>query len=198
VTDSPSSQSEHQPVEPTPAEPDPGVSGRPLETQFPPAAVAVPPSRGRTVTVVNVALAIAVAVAIGGIGFAAGRMTAPSSTALGGGNGAGRFFGNGSGNVPSDGSFGGAPRDTTGRGGLFGGGASIQGTVESISGDTLTLRLASGQTIQVSLGGSTTYHSEAAASSSDVTAGKTVIVRIQLDRGQGTVAPSASDVTIVP
>jgi hypothetical protein len=131
-------------------------------------------------------------------------MTAPA-TSTGAGNS--RFFGNGAGDggLPGGGYFQGGyfPGGNDGGGfrGVFGGGgASIQGTVESISGDTLTLKLASGQTIQVSLSGSTTYHSQAAASSSDVKTGATVRVQIQLDRGQGGVAtsPSAADVTIVP
>ena len=94
------------------------------------------------------------------------------------------------------GGFGG---DGGGLRGVFGaGGATIEGTVESVSAGTLTLKLASGQTIQIALSGTTTYHSQAAATSSDVQSGGTVLVRVQIERGQGSTSPSATDVTIVP
>ena len=84
---------------------------------------------------------------------------------------------------------------------MFGadGGLSIEGTVESSSADTLTIKTASGQTIQVALNGTTTYHAQSAASASDVKTGSTVIVQVQVNRGQeGAIAPSANVVTIVP
>ncbi len=159
---------------------------------------------------VNLALALAIAIAIAGIGFAAGRMTAPVS-ALGaaGSRGFGGFggtqlpAGQGNGAQGGDGTQGGAgfrggfPGDDGGFRGILGaGGLSVQGTVQSISGNTLTLQLANGQTIQLSLNGTTTYHSETTASSSDVTTGGTVVVRLQLSRGS--TSPTATDVTIVP
>jgi hypothetical protein len=196
---------ETQPFQPAPPEPTPEPGPEPAATTQPVVATGVRPgsNRPRTAMWVNLALALAVAVAVGGIGFAAGRMTAPATLAAGaGGNGfrngqlpggglGGSYFqggpgGNGNGN--------GSPRR------LFGGGASIQGTVDS-SGNTLTLKLADGQTIQLSLDRTTTYHAQAAASADDVKAGATVIVRVQLNRGQGNggaVTPSANDVTIVP
>jgi hypothetical protein len=158
-------------------------------------------SRPRSAAWVNVALAVALAVAIGGIGFAAGRLTAPANAAGTGANG----FRFGNGNGPVSGYFPGAGNGGNGgvgRGGFAGGGGgSVQGTVESVSGDTLTLKLASGQTIQISLSGTTTYHSQAAASAADIKTGGTVIVQVEINRGQGTggaTSPSASDVTIVP
>ncbi|HJW22425.1 MAG TPA: hypothetical protein VJ506_08360 [Candidatus Limnocylindrales bacterium] len=170
-----------------------------------PTATQVGTSRMRGVGWVNAALALAIAVAIGGIGFAAGRMTAPASTSsAAGANGAGRLFGDRNGQLPGGyfpGGFPGGFNDDGGFRGILGaGGASLEGTVQSISGDTLTLRLASGQTIQVSLSGTTTYHSQAAASASDVKSGGTVIVRVQVSRGggQATTGASATDVTIVP
>lgn len=162
---------------------------------------------------VSLALATAIAVAIGGIGFAAGRMTAPASV---GGASGGRTFGGGQlpgqganqapgGQAPNGFSGGGSFRGDDGfgdglRGVLGAGGLSVQGTVQSVEGGVLTLRLASGQAIQVALGSTTTYHAEAAASSSDVKTGGTVIVRLQLTRGQDSAAtsPTAADVTIVP
>ena len=182
-----------------PATPEPELVTEPVV----PGAVKPGTSRPRGSMWVNVALAVALAVAIGGVGFAAGRMTAPASTA---GSGTGRF-GTGTfpgGNLPGGGYFG--DNGGTGGGGFggrgffTGGGASITGTVESISGDTLTLKLAGGQTIQVSLSGTTTYHAQSAATSSDVKTGGTVIVRVDINRGEsaGTGSTSASDVTIVP
>lgn len=210
MTENASSQPGAQPFIPAPPEPEPGavateaVVGAPVTAAGAPAGAApAGTTRPRGAAWVNIALAVAIAVAIGGIGFAAGRMTAPASTAGAGNGNGGRVFGNGT--IPGNGYFpGGFPGDGNNGAarGFFGnGGGSIEGTVESMSGDTLTLKLADGSTIQVSLSGATTYHSQAAAASSDVKTGGKVIVRIQLERGQGQavgVTPSASDVTIVP
>lgn len=179
-----------------PAAPEPDAM--PATEPVVPGAVRPGTSRPRGSMWVNVALGLALAIAIGGVGFAAGRMTAPASAA---GAGTGRF---GTGQFPGGNFPGGAYSGQNGndggaRGFFGGGGASITGTVESISGDALTLKLASGQTIQVSLSGTTTYHSQATASSSDVKTGGTVIVRVEINRGQGAAtSPSALDVTIVP
>jgi hypothetical protein len=162
------------------------------------------PNRPRSSMWVNAALAVALAVAIGGIGFAAGRMTAPAAAA--GANGGNGFrFGNGGqgGYFPGGaGPFGGnaGSGGAGGRGAFGGGGASIPGTGDSSSADTLTLKRANGQTIQIALDGTTTYHAQTTAASSDVKTGGTVIVRIQVNRGAegGALSPSASDVTIVP
>jgi hypothetical protein len=208
VTDQPT-QHDSQPFEPVTPEPaQPALANQRADAPPAAASAGVPVQAGRPgrMSWVNVALAVALAVAIGGIGFAAGRLTAPAS--LTAANGIGRF-GNGTfpgGLGPNDGYFpaGGfqGGNDDGGFRGLFGaGGASIEGTVESISGDTLTLKLANGSTIQVSLSGTTTYHAQASAAAGDVQAGGTVIVRVQLNRGVGTgtaTSPSATDVTIVP
>jgi hypothetical protein len=50
--------------------------------------------------------------------------------------------------------------------------------VQSIDGSTLTLKLENGSTVTIDLSGTTAYHNETAATSSDVTAGSTVIVTI--------------------
>ena len=150
----------------------------------------------------NIVLVIAAAVAIGGVAFAVGRSTAPASAAANGrGNfGAGNGFPNG-GLTP-----GASGQPGFGRGGFGGGGLTIRGTVESVNGNTLTIKTASGQTVQVTTGASTTYNTQAAASASDVQAGKTV--QVQLDfGGQGrpnaSAAPgapvgTAGSVTIIP
>ncbi len=141
-------------------------------------------------------------IAVGGLGFAAGRMTAPATASSAGG---GRAAG-----APGA-SF--APSASGGPGGLFGGaltGLSVSGTVRSVTGDTLTLETSDGQTVQVGLSG-TTYHGQTAASASDVSAGSKVVVQLSGGAGgppgagasaspgtvSGTRTFSATDVTIV-
>jgi len=140
----------------------------------------------------NLVLVLAAAVAIGGVAFAIGRGTATAST-TNGTNGNGRVFG---GAFPG-GSFvpgaSGAPR--FGRGGGFGGGLTVQGTVESVDGDTLTIKTANGDTIKVTTGASTTYHTQTDATAADVQAGKTV--QVQIDGGF-TGRPNASATTAAP
>ena len=143
----------------------------------------------------NVVLGVAFAVAIAGVAFAVGRTTAPASAATGASRGG--FVG---GQFPG-GSF--APRASgqpgSGRGGFggaFGGGAgaglTVSGTVVSVSGDTMTLKTASGATIEVATGPSTTYDTQAPASASDVAAGKTVEVQLDITGGGGFGRPNAS------
>jgi hypothetical protein len=154
------------------------------------------------VTWVNVALGIAVLVSIGGVAFAAGRLTAPAAASSGpGGFGGGGFPGDG--NVPSfvpgQGGFG--PGGGGGLNGGFGaaGGFTIEGTVESVDTASMTIRTASGETIEVALDSGTTYHSQASASASDVASGGSVIVRVNFQRGAGAnTDTTASDVTVVP
>ena len=145
-----------------------------------------PPSRTAII-----AMALAGAVAFGGVGFAAGRVTAPAPAARGfrGGNGA-------------PGSAGGGQGGGTGQGGGFragGGGFGLQGTVESISGNTLTLKTANGSTLTVNLSSSTTYGKQVAGQESDVAAGSTVRIGINFGAGQnpasGTV--DATSVTLI-
>lgn len=189
-----------QPFEPAAPEPGPAPDAAPEHIAPPtePVAVAKPRKAG-TPGWINVALGLAVAVAIGGVAFAAGRMTAPTAVAANG------FFGrNAPGGFQGGGYFGrgdfGGPGDGQGGRGLFGaGGATIQGTVTSISADKITITTAGGQTVDIALGGSTTYHQEASASSGDVKTGGTVIVRLTLRQaGEAQTGPAASDVTIVP
>lgn len=146
-------------------------------------------SRGTTLL-----FALAGLIAVGGVAFAVGRLTAPTATAATGrfGTGAAGFrsqFG-------ANASF--APGEARGflGGGLAGAGGaadvSLRGTVQSINGNTLTLKTASGSTVTVDLSGSTTYHKQAAASSTDVTAGSQVLVQVQFDRAGSGAAPLAS------
>jgi Domain of unknown function (DUF5666) len=147
----------------------------------------------------NLILVLAAAVAIGGVAFAVGRTTAPAPASA---------VGNGRTGFGPGGSF--APRGSgapgLGRGGFGGAGLTINGTVQSVTADTLTVKTAAGQTVVVALGASTTYDTQTAASATDVQAGKTV--QVQLDfSGQGRPAASAttsgpvgtaSSVTVVP
>jgi hypothetical protein len=194
MTLEPSRPASPQPAEPfQPVAPEPAAVPTTPVVPVPVSAAATPgPSRntssgGRWL---NLVLVIAAAVAVGGVAFAIGRSTAPASATIGGGP----VFESGA--FPG-GSFvpgaSGAPGIV--RVGGFGGGPTIEGTVESVDGDKLTIKTKNGQTITVSTGASTTYHTQTDASASDVTAGKTV--QVQLDGGF-TGRPNASATTTDP
>jgi hypothetical protein len=78
------------------------------------------------------------------------------------------------------------------RGGLGGGGLTVRGTVESVDGDTITIKTASGQTIEVETGASTTYNTQAPATAADVQAGTTVQVQLEFNGTAGAGRPGAS------
>ncbi len=208
-------------------QPQPAAAGAP--EPFPPtyqapvspvATVAPARTSSRKRGVVDVVLVVAAIFAVGGVGFALGRATAPpASVGLAGG---GRFqgqvpnggqFGNG-GQVPNGGQGGTGGQGQGGPGGFFGagGGITISGEVSAITADQLTLKLPSGQTIQIGLNGSTAYHSQAPATAADVTTGSTVQVQVARGGGQngggqgqagngqggGFTLGAASNVTVVP
>jgi hypothetical protein len=169
----------------------PVETGRPTQPQVPaaPPPVVAPAKNGdRTFRIL---LAVAALVAVGGVTFAVGRVTAPAAAATTrGGFGAGGFTGG----TGAAGAGAGA-----GRGGVGGvGGVLLTGTVDSISGTTLTLKEANGTSVIVNLAGTTTYHAQAAATAANVTAGKQVLVQVQLaggfggGAGGGAEAPGAS------
>ncbi|HEY0444655.1 MAG TPA: hypothetical protein VGC90_10565 [Candidatus Limnocylindrales bacterium] len=136
-------------------------------TPIPPTAPVVRARRGGNF--LNVLLVLAALVAVGGVAFAVGRSSAPVATAAAGrGNGA---F------VPG-GSF--APRGSGGPGGFGGGGRGfgIRGTVTAVTPTSITLQITGGTTITVTTNGSTTYHQQVAGQSSDVAAGRQVIVQL--------------------
>ena len=177
----------HDPMQPTQPEPFSPAAPEPAPVPAPPSPVPVAPVTRRkgSGAWINVALAIAVAIAIGGVAFAVGRSTAPTSangqTGRGFGNGGlGGGFGNG-GQFPTG---SGAP-DFGGQGGFPRGGRTISGTVESITAETLTIKAASGQTIELTLGADTTYSTKAPATASDVTTGATVEVQLDFRAGGG-------------
>ena len=147
-------------------------------------------------SMLNALLGLALVVAVGGVAFAVGRMSAPQTAAFPNG-GPGNFPGGPGASFAPGASF--IPGGNGPGGGLFGaGGVTLEGTVESVSGDTLTIRTADGQTVEITLSEDATYHSQASASSGDVTSGSNVLVRVDLQAGQGTNQVTASDVTIVP
>ncbi len=160
------------------------ASGAGSETATAPVTAVRRPTRKRGA--VDVVLVVAAIFAIGGIGFAVGRVTAPATAVAGAGNRtvpgrngqAGQFPGNGQGGQSQGGGQGGFL-------GAGGGGITLSGEVVAVTADQLTLKLASGQTIQVPLDSSTTYHSQAPATAAEVTTGANVQVQVQVGRGGG-------------
>ena len=147
----------------------------------PPPPVIAPAKKGDRAF--RVLLAVGLLVAVGGVTFAVGRATAPAAAAsTPGGFGNGGFTNGGTGN-------GGAGAAGLGRGG-FGGGVLVTGTVDSMSGTTMTLKEANGSTVTVNLASATTYHAQAAAIAADVTTGKKVQVQVAIAGAFG--APGAS------
>ena len=209
-----------------PVEPEPGPPAGPRPAASPGSARRGSSGSSR---ILNIALGAAVLVAVAGVSFAVGRGTAPASGTAGsgtaivpgqggvfvpGGNGGnlpGASFdlnGNGGNGLPGAGGQGGIRGD---RGG-FGGGLTITGTVDTVSADSITITLESGQTVTVGLDGSTTYHQQADAAASDVTAGTTVQLQLaggfrpgqngngngNRNTGPSTPLGTAGSVTIVP
>ena len=190
---------------PTPTPPTPAVPAADPTTPAPdptPTPAAAPVRSAPTPSphprvgapLLNIVLVIAGAFAIAGIAFAIGRGTAPSALDQlrvegPGGQGGQGFPGQGGGRVPLLGT---------------GGGIAVEGTVESIDGDSMTIKTTDGQSIELSLDGETSYHTASDASASAVTNGSKVVVRVQPGRGQqgpgsgGGFDLGADDVTVVP
>ena len=94
------------------------------------------------------------------------------------------------------------------RGGFgLGGGLTIEGTVDSVTADSVTVKTEGGQTITVGLDTDTTYHQQTDATAAAVENGATVIVRLEggfrpgangNGAADGATLGSASDVTVVP
>jgi hypothetical protein len=131
-------------------------------------------------------------VAIGGVAFAVGRVTAPTATAT---PAAGGFGGAGRGAANGEGGFGGFGGGAGGAGGFGGGagrgaaGVSISGTVVSIDGSTIQIKLANGTTETLNLSPTVTYRDSTTGTAADVTAGATVQIGLALGAGTG---PTAS------
>jgi preprotein translocase subunit YajC len=159
-------------------------------------AVASKPAKQDKTTIAL--LLVAALVAIGGIGFAAGRVTAGSTAPANNGGLTGRGGGTGGFVRPSlapgqtfdAGQFAGGNGGVGRNGGIAGG---VTGTVVSVDGSTMTVKLANGTTVTVDLSGSTTYHTATSATSGDVKAGAQVTVSIDTAALVGeTPNPSAS------
>jgi hypothetical protein len=167
----------------------------------PPATFANPPATRRRpggLSAVSLLLALAGVIAIAGVAFAVGRTTAGTGgTSLPAG--AGADIGN-NGSVPNFAVPGG--RDDNGGGddaNRINESRSITGTVTSVRGDTLTVQVAGGRTVQVAVDASTTYHAQVPAAQGTVTPGTRVTVSVSGFGPPGTGTTSgltAGDVTI--
>jgi hypothetical protein len=129
---------------------------------------------------------IAALIAVGGVGFALGHATAGSTnTSTVNALPSGRFA------LPSL-----APGQTFNPGqfgdaGRVGVNANLSGTVQSLNGQTLTLQEANGNTVTVDLTGQTTYHSETAASMSQIGVGSSVTIQINTSAPASGASPEA-------
>lgn len=152
----------------------------------------------RRSSILSLLLGLALVVAVGGVAFAAGRVTAPASTAAGAGGGGRGGFGGGNGFTP--GASGEPGNGLAGGGVRRGADVTLSGTVEAITPASLSLKLASGTTIEIPIDTSTTYHGQSAAASTDVKTGAQVQVEMNgFGRRQGVrgaIGP-ARDITIV-
>jgi hypothetical protein len=182
-----------------------GPTTQPVVPVTPMTAVPAPSTRSKGGGWTNLVLVGALALAIGGVAFAVGRSTAPAAAASTNGLVPGAFGGPQGAGVPQ-GSFtpGEGGPNVVGPGFLGGGGLTIDGTVASVDGTSMTITLESGETVTVTLDDTTTYHSAVEASSEDVAVGDDVAVRSSGGGRFGlgpnaSAAPSltASDVTIV-
>jgi hypothetical protein len=153
-----------------------------------------PAKRDRTTMML---LLVAAFVAVGGIGFALGHLTAPSASAAAnatrapGGFGGGRGFPSlAPGQTFDTSQFGGGAGVRTGLGGVAGG---VTGTVQSVTASSITIQEASGTSVTIDISGTTTYHNETSAQSSDVKVGTGVVVQIDTSAlASGAPNPSAS------
>jgi hypothetical protein len=148
----------------------PGVPARPVRRARPDKQ---PAKQDRTTIAL---LLVAAFVAVAGVGFAVGHLTAPGAAAANANGRTGGFAGRGAfgslapGQTLNPGAFAGR-----GLGSVAGG---VSGTVQSITSTSVTIQEASGTTVTINLDGTTTYHSAAAASPSDVKVGSSVTVQI--------------------
>ena len=166
------------------------ASAEPPAEQAPAAApaVAATPAKKNWTRFLTPALALVAALIVGGVaGVLIGQNTASTSNASsvrpGGGTGQGgeggfggfgnRQGGTGTGNGTGAGTGAGAA------GGARGG--FTAGTIESIDGDTITLKLTDGSTVKVSTSDTTTVTKSSTAKVSDLATGETITVTGQAD-----------------
>jgi hypothetical protein len=173
------------PLEPSP----PAESSVPAGVAFAPvvSTISTPPppvivaARKKEDRAFRILLAVGLLVAVGGVTFAIGRVTAPAAATTRGGFAANGGFANGGAGAGGAGTGGAG----LGRGAGFGGGVLVTGTVDSVSGSTMTLKEANGTAVTVNLADTTTYHAQAAATAADVTVGKQVQVLVEIGGGFG-------------
>lgn len=191
-----------RPTIPEPYPPAPSDSAAfPTQPVVPTGPIANIPRRKSPVSWLNLVLVLAAIVAVGGVAFAIGRSTAP--VAVAGQRGTGNF---GVGAFPR-GSFDPGQLGGAGVGRLGGGGGlNLSGTVQSVTGDALSIVTANGQTVELSLGDATTYGTITPGAAADVKAGSKVEVKLDFGAGVGPTASAAasgpigtaSSVTVVP
>jgi hypothetical protein len=147
-------------------------------------------------------LAIIALAATAGIAFAVGRATAPEAAA----SAVNDTNGNPPAQFNADASF---RPDQLGPlddqlGDVPGLGASIRGEVTAISADSITIKLASGETVTVATASTTTYHARQVVSNADVSTGDTVVVTLTRlgpngnRAGLGQQNRAAADITVLP
>jgi hypothetical protein len=182
------------PLTPTPAVSTPAIS-TPVTAM--PVEVAKRSGGGRWV---NVLLGAAAVLAIGGVAFAVGRSTAPANAAVVVPDG-GIVIDGGAGSFDP----GAGPQVRPGGPGLLGaGGPTLQGTVTALDDHSITIRLANGDELSVSLDDETTYHEATETDATAVAVGDEVLVQAdggrisigQGDPGQGDPDLTAADVTV--
>ena len=171
-----------------------GAGLSPLTHRVRPAPIA--PKRTNSV---GVLLGISAMVAVGGIGFAAGRLGGGGASTSNTQANNGGFAPNASG---GPGGFGGIRPDGSGGPGV-GGAASVSGTVVSVGADSFTVKLASGETVTIATGSTTTYHSQTSGTSADLASGESVTVQTSgraatpnASASAGTTSRTATSVTI--
>jgi hypothetical protein len=194
------------PVAGQPAQQPPMQPVQPVAPSFIPpsvAAAAGKPKSGGRISAGTVVFTAALIVAAVGVGFAAGRVTAPATpnrTAFTGqfGGGNGQFGGPNASGSPGNGNGNG----NRGFGGAFvGGGAaniSIDGKVTAVSNGSITIQTANGQSVTLQVPSTATYHAQAPANASDVIVGSSVQVSVGRPTGpeaSGQPAPSGSPTT---
>ena len=171
-----SGQPTPQPGYPVAGQPAPQPVMQPVQpvapSFIPPSVVAAAgkPKSGGRISAGTIVFTAALIVAAVGVGFAAGRVTAPSTPNRTAFNG--QFGGpNASGN-PNGGNRGGF-----GGGAFLGGGGasiSIDGKVTAVSDGSITIQTANGQSVTLQVPSTATYHAQAPANSSDVIVGSNV------------------------
>ncbi|HEY5474237.1 MAG TPA: hypothetical protein VIK32_13730 [Candidatus Limnocylindrales bacterium] len=165
-----------------------------------PAAIARP-GHARRASSVTALLVIGAIVAACGIGFAAGRATSTGQTGT-----SGTGTGQTGGGAPAGLGVGLGPGGFDPR--TFGIDVAMTGTVVSVTSESITIKLADGQTTTIATGASTTYHEQNSTTSASVSAGQTVSVKVNGSSGRpddlnpasspgaGAGAQTATDVTI--